>query len=189
MNLKDKIILVTGASRGIGLNLSVMLADRGASVILTSRNEKLLDQAVSRIKNTGGKAGYIMADLSRDEDIYHLFGEIDKRYGRLDVLVNNAAIGIFGKLADFSMDDYDMIMRVNLRAVYLCCQQALKFMIAAKNGHIVNISSVVGVKGYPNQTAYTASKHGIMGLTKSLAAEVQEDGISVSVILDRKSVV
>lgn len=183
MELKDKVMLVTGASRGIGKNLSTMLADRGANVIMTARNERLLSETVTQIISSGGNAKYIVADLANDGDIFHLFSQIKKIYGRLDVLVNNAAIGVFGKLVDFSMDDFDRIMRVNLRAVYLCCQQALKFMIAAKGGHIINISSVVGIKGYPNQTAYTASKHGIMGLTKALAAEVQEHGICVSVIL------
>lgn len=183
MDLQNKIALITGASRGIGQNISYGLAEKGVHVIITSRTESQLLEVKKNINSKGGKATAIPADLSKETDILNLFDEVNKRFGKLEILINNAGIGVFGKLVDFPIEDFDKIMNVNLRAVYLCCQQALKIMIPARTGHIINISSVVGVKGYPNQTAYTASKHAVMGLTKSLAAEIQEYGICVSVIL------
>lgn len=183
MDLQNKIALITGASRGIGQNISYSLAEKGVHVIITSRTESQLLEVKKNINSKGGKATAIPADLSKETDILNLFDEVNKRFGKLEILINNAGIGVFGKLVDFPIEDFDKIMNVNLRAVYLCCQQALKIMIPARTGHIINISSVVGVKGYPNQTAYTASKHAVMGLTKSLAAEIQEYGICVSVIL------
>ena len=183
MDLQNKIALITGASRGIGQNISYSLAEKGVHVIITARTESQLLEVKKNINSKGGKAAAIPADLSEKEDILNLFDEVNKRFGKLEILINNAGIGLFGKLVDFPIEDFDKIMNVNLRAVYLCCQQALKIMIPARTGHIINISSVVGVKGYPNQTAYTASKHAVMGLTKSLAAEIQEYGICVSVIL------
>ena len=183
MVLKDRIILVTGASRGIGRDISYALAEKGSHVIMTSRTESSLKEIESEIRAKGQKATAVPADLAIDDDIENLFREITDKFGRLDVLINNAGIGIFGKLADFPIEDFDRMITINVRAVYLCCQKALKLMIPQKNGHIINISSVVGIKGYPSQSAYTASKHGVMGLTKSLAEEAQEHGISVSVIL------
>jgi 3-oxoacyl-[acyl-carrier protein] reductase len=183
MDLQNKIALITGASRGIGQNISYSLAEKGVHVIITARTESQLLEVKKNINSKGGKATAIPADLSKREDILNLFDEVNKRFGKLEILINNAGIGVFGKIVDFPIEDFDKIMNVNLRAVYLCCQQALKIMIPARTGHIINISSVVGVKGYPNQTAYTASKHAVMGLTKSLAAEIQEYGICVSVIL------
>jgi 3-oxoacyl-[acyl-carrier protein] reductase len=181
--LKGQVVLVTGASRGIGRRISIALAGRGMRVILTARNEELLHKLEKEIKSSGGTAEAIRADISEEKDLMHLFRLIPKRYGKLDILINNAAIGTFGKLADFSIKDFDRIIKVNLRGLFLCCQKALKLMIPEKSGYIINISSMQGIKGYAGQSAYAASKHGVMGLTKSLASEVQEHGIRVSAIL------
>jgi 3-oxoacyl-[acyl-carrier protein] reductase len=183
VNLKNQVILVTGASRGIGRSLSVELAARGAQVVLAARNEELLQRLEEEIASSGGQALAVRADISEEEDLARLFDMIAEKYGRLDVLINNAAIGAFGKLAEFSIDDFDRIIKVNLRGYYLCCQKALRLMIPVKSGYIINISSIQGIRGYPEQSAYAASKHGVMGLTKSLASEVQEHGIRVSAIL------
>ena len=112
-----------------------------------------------------------------------LFDQLKERFGRLDVLINNAGQGRFGPVEEFSIADFDQVVAVNLRGAFLCCQHATRMMIAQRDGYIINISSVVGFKGYPNQSAYTAAKHGVMGLTKSLAAEVQKYGIRVSAVL------
>ncbi len=183
MELKNKIVLITGASKGIGKDLSTALAEQGATVVITARTQKLLARLQSEIGKAGGSAYYIAADLCKHKQIEQLFARIKKQFGRLDVLINNAGIGIFGQLVDFSMKDFDKIMEINVRAVYICCQQALKLMMAAKKGHIINMSSAACLKGYANQTAYIASKQAIIGLTRSLAAEVQKHQISVSVLL------
>jgi len=183
IDLKNRVALVTGASRGIGRGISLMLADSGVHVILTARSMDKLQKVKEEITSRGGNATVIPADIAKEQDIKTLFKIIKDKFGRLDIVINNAGIGIWGKLVDFSIEDFDKIMNINVRGTYLCCQQAMKMMIPQKNGYIINISSVVGFKGYPNQSAYTASKHAIMGLTKSLAVEAQEHNIRISAIL------
>jgi len=151
--------------------------------LLVARSGKLLSDLQNEINNSGGFAKAYPTDLCKDDNIRDLFKNINNDFGKLDILINNAGVVKSGNIVDFSIDDFDMLIDINLRAVYLCCQQALKIMVPAKKGYIINLSSVVGFKGYPQQTAYSAAKHGVMGLTKALAAEVAEHGIRVSVIL------
>ena len=182
-NLHDKVALVTGAGRGVGRGISLMLGKAGAHVVATARTATQIEAVAKEISDAGGRASAVPADLSKEEDIVSLFSRVRDQFGRLDILVNNAGVGIFGALVDFSSADFDRLVEVNLRGTFLCCQQAMKMMIPQRSGYIINIASVVGFKGYPNQAAYTATKHGIMGLTKSLAVEAQEHGIRVSAIL------
>jgi len=151
--------------------------------LLVARSGKLLSDLQNEINNSGGFAKAYPTDLCKDDNIRDLFKNINNDFGKLDILINNAGVVKSGNIVDFSIDDFDMLIDINLRAVYLCCQQALKIMVPAEKGYIINLSSVVGFKGYPQQTAYSAAKHGVMGLTKALAAEVAEHGIRVSVIL------
>lgn len=181
--LTGKIALVTGASRGIGKSICRSLARSGARVIASARSEELLDGVVEEIAKQGGDAMAMPADIAEESQVRNLFDAIERTFGRLDILINNAGIGAYGMVIDFSVEDFDRIMAVNLRGTFLCCQQAMQIMAPQKSGYVINISSVVGVKGYPNQSAYTASKHAVMGLTKSLAVEAQEHGIRVSAIL------
>jgi 3-oxoacyl-[acyl-carrier protein] reductase len=182
-NLEDMVALVTGASRGIGRSISLALAEAGAQVILSARDGDGLRNVSDRIASAGGRAAVIPADLGDEGDIKALFDGITERFGRLDVLVNNAGIGIWGKLVDFSMEDLDRLWTVNVRGMYLCCKLAARMMIPQKRGYIINLSSVVGFKGYAKQSAYTATKHAVMGLTKALAVEMQEHGIHVAAVL------
>ena len=183
VDLGGQVALVTGSSQGMGRSIGIGLAEAGAKVVLTARNRTKLEAVRNEIASQGGQADVIQADLSVDEDILRMFDELRKRCGRLDILVNNAGIGLWGKLVDFPMEKFDRIMAVNVRGLYLCCQQAMRMMIPRNKGFIINVSSVVGFKGYPNQSAYTASKHAVMGITKSLAVEAQEHNICVSAIL------
>ena len=183
LDIKNKTALVTGASRGIGKSISVALAESGARVILSARDTRRLETVRKEINDKGGNAVAIPADLSEEADIVSLFGEIKKRYERLDIAVHNAGVGYFEDLADFPMDKFDEIFRVNMRGTFLCCKHAMKLMIPERAGYIINVSSMQGIKGYPKQSAYAATKHGIMGMTKSLSAEAQKHNIRVSVIL------
>ena len=183
MNLKDKVLLVTGASKGIGKNISITLAKEGAITVLAARNKEMLVKTQEEIQLSGGSALAIPTDISKEKEVINLFSKIKDQFGKLDILVNNAAIAITGMMVDFSLKDYDKIMQTNLRGLFVCCQDALKIMLPRKSGYIINISSVVGFKGYAEQSAYTASKHVVMGITKSLAAEVYKDGIYVCAIL------
>ncbi len=182
VDLKGRVALVTGASRGIGRSISLALSEAGAHVVLTARHMDELKKTAEEITEGGGEATPVKADIGREKDIVSLFDAVKKNLGRLDILINNAAFGVWGELVDFSIEDFDRVMSVNVRGLYLCCQQAMKIMIPAGQGYIINMSSVVGFKGYPNQSAYTASKHAVMGITKSLAVEAQKYGICVSAI-------
>ena len=182
-DLQNKIALVTGSGRGIGRSISKALANSGAQVIVCSRTAKEIEEVVSEIASNNGQSIAVTADVANEAEVVSMFEAIVTRFGRIDILVNNAGIGRFGRVADFDVRQFDELMAVNLRGTFLCCRQALKLMIPQKNGYIINISSVVGIKGYPNQAAYTASKHGVMGFTKSLAVEAQEHNIRVSAIL------
>ncbi|MHB1346641.1 MAG: SDR family NAD(P)-dependent oxidoreductase [Candidatus Humimicrobiaceae bacterium] len=183
MNLKGKVVLVTGASKGIGRNISMNMAKEGAVTVLASRNKGELENTKEEIMSSGGLAFSIPADVSKEKEVSDLFAKIKSEFGKLDVLINNAGIIITGRMTDFSLKDYDIMMQTNLRGLYVCCQEALKLMLPQKRGFIINMSSVAGIKGYEGQSAYTASKHGVIGITKSLAAEVYRDGICVSAIL------
>jgi len=182
-DLQNQVALLTGAGRGIGRCISMRLAEAGASVVLIARTMEQLKDVEQEIISKGGKAISLRCDVSKEEDVISVFKAIKEKWGKLDILINNAAVGSFGKLWDFPVKEFDRIMSINLRGVFLCSQQAMRIMIPARKGYIINISSVVGIKGYPNQSAYTASKHGVMGLTKSLAVEAQEYNIRVSAIL------
>jgi 3-oxoacyl-[acyl-carrier protein] reductase len=183
LDLTGKVALVTGASRGIGRSIALALAASGATVVASARVSEHLDDVVREIEAMDVETLAIPADLAQDEQIRNLFDTIEQTYGKLDICINNAGIGHFGPVIDFSLDDFDAVMAVNVRGTFLCCQAAMQMMVPCKSGYIINVSSVVGTRGYANQSAYTASKHGIMGLTKSLAVEAQPHNIRVSAIL------
>jgi NAD(P)-dependent dehydrogenase (short-subunit alcohol dehydrogenase family) len=179
-----RVAVVTGAGRGIGRAVALALAREGARVVLAARTAAQLDAVAAEIAREGGEALAVPADVSREEDVVALFARVRDRFAsRLDILVSNAGLGLYGPLASYPAADFDRVVGTNLRGTFLCCREAMKLMVPARSGFIINVSSVVGFKGYPNQAAYTASKHGILGLTKSLAVEAQPHGIRVSVIL------
>lgn len=161
LDLSGQSALVTGAGRGIGRAIGSALAVAGARVFLAARTTDQLESAAREIQQNGGTAVPVPTDLSKEEDIQSLFQRISDRAGGLDILVNNAGVGFFGPLVEFSSSDFDRVMQVNTKATFLCCQRALRLMIPKRKGYIINISSVVGFKGYPNQAAYTASKHAV----------------------------
>ncbi|MBD3344116.1 MAG: SDR family NAD(P)-dependent oxidoreductase [Chitinivibrionales bacterium] len=182
-NLSGKTALITGAGRGIGKNIALHLAREGAHVVLSARSEHQINALAAEITRSGGSARTVTTDISREPEITSLFRTLKEQSASLDIMINNAGIGLFGEIADLSTEDFDRVISTNLRGTFLCCRQAMKIMIQQTSGYIINIASVVGIKGYPNQGAYTASKHGIMGLTKTLAVEAQNHGIRVSAIL------
>ena len=182
-DLSSRVALVTGAGRGIGRSISLALADAGARVFLTARSADQLEATAREIRARGHEAGHLPAEVSSEEGVQAVFDACVDRFGRLDILVNNAGLGISGPLVDFAVEDFDTLMSVNARGVFLCCRKAMQLMVPARRGYIVNISSVVGFKGYAKQAAYAASKHAVMGITKSLAVEAQPHGIRVSAVL------
>lgn len=182
-DLKDTTAIVTGAGRGIGRSIAEALALCGSMVILASRREEDLQAVEKAIRASGGSALPVPTDVSDADSLRALFERIDGEFdGRLDILVNNAGVGLYGNVVDLPVEDLDRMFAVNLRGVFLGCQEALRRMAPVGRGTIINISSVVGLKGYPRQAGYTASKHAVIGLTKSLAVEAQAHNVRVSAI-------
>jgi len=182
-DLTGQVAVVTGAGRGIGRAIGRALADAGARVVAAARTRGQIGALAREIAAEGGQADAVPTDLADEASIRSLFATVRERCGRLDILVNNAGIGRYGPVQDFATEDLDAVVGVNLRGTFLCCREAMRMMVPAGRGYIINISSVVGFKGYPNQAAYTATKHAVMGLTKSLAVEAQARGIRVSAVL------
>lgn len=182
-DLSGQVAVVTGGGRGIGRAVARSLASAGAKVAVAARTEEEIQAVADEIAAAGGEALAVLTDLADETSIRGLFAAVRERWARLDVLVNNAGVGRYGPVAEFPVEDLDYVIAVNLRGTFLCCQEAVRMMAPAGRGAIINVSSVVGFKGYPNQAAYTATKHAVMGLTKSLAVEAQPQGIRVSAVL------
>ncbi len=180
--LEEKVALVTGAGRGIGRSIALTLARNGAHVALAARTRAALEAVQAEIEAFGGQAASFVTDVSHEPEVIALVGYTIERFGRLDILVNNAGIGTFGPLAETTTEAWDRLMAVNARGPFLLCREAIPYLKQQAQSFIININSVVGVKGYINQAAYCASKHAAMGMTKALAKEVQADGIRVHAI-------
>ncbi|MCG3211559.1 MAG: 3-oxoacyl-[acyl-carrier-protein] reductase FabG [Anaerolineae bacterium] len=180
--LTEQVALVTGAGRGIGRSIALALAGEGARVALVARTEAQLHAVQAEIEARGGQALSLPADVSDEAAVKALVRAAVQKFGRLDIVVNNAAIGVFGPLAETRADDWDRVMAVNVRGPFLLCREAIPYLKQQPRSFIINMNSVVGVKGYVNQALYGASKHALLGLTKVLAKEVQADGIRVHAI-------
>ena len=181
-NLKGKVAIITGASRGIGKSIAITLSRQGINIALAARSADKLNQVKKEIEDSGGKALCIPTDIADEKQIQELVRQTISHFGRLDIVINNAAIGIFKPLAETSLEEWKMVMSVNSTGPFILCREAIPYLKKQQISYIVNISSVVGVKGYENQSAYTASKHALMGMSKSLAKEVRDMGIRVHAI-------
>lgn len=180
--LDEKVAIVTGGSRGIGRQISVALAEEGAIVMLAARSAATLAEAAAQIRRAGGRAEPVVTELTDEQSIRNLVHVAKDKFGRLDILINNAGVTHSASLEETRTEDLDRCWAVNARAPFLLCREALPLLRQAEDGFIVNISSVVGVKGYPLQSAYTASKHALRGMTISLAEELRGTNIRVHVI-------
>jgi NAD(P)-dependent dehydrogenase (short-subunit alcohol dehydrogenase family) len=177
--LNRKVAIVTGASRGIGRAICLALAKEGATVVLAARSIQKLREAAEEVANVGGQAEIIITDLSEEKSIKNLVKVTNGKFGRLDILVNNAGVTHSAKLEETSTEDWDRLFEVNARAPFILCREALPLLRKAAKAYIINIVSVVGVKCYPLQSAYTASKHALRGMTKSLAEELRDSNVRV----------
>ena len=180
--LAGKVSIVTGASRGIGKAISILLAQSGSRVVLAARSEPQLKSVRDEISSQNGDALVIPTDLTRDEEIEQLVEKTIKEWGSVDVLINNAGLGKVAPVVKAKVSDWDETFQVNLRAPMILSKLVLPQMMERGEGSIINISSVSGKSGQANGSAYSASKFGLMGFTQSLYEEVREYGIRVAAI-------
>jgi 3-oxoacyl-[acyl-carrier protein] reductase len=181
-SLKDKVALVTGASQGIGWDIAQALVVAGAKVAVAARTEEKLALLVVEIEAAGGEAIAIKMDVADAEQVKTGFKQVLDKFGRLDILVNNAAITRDGLAVRMKADDWDAVIRTNLTGAHLCIQQALGTMMRARAGRIINVSSVVAQMGNAGQANYVAAKAGLIGLTKAIAMEIASRNITVNAV-------
>jgi NAD(P)-dependent dehydrogenase (short-subunit alcohol dehydrogenase family) len=182
--LNGRVAIVTGASKGIGRAVSECFAAAGAMVVCGARTATLLDETAARIAASGGRAVAVPADASREEDAQRLVAAAVERFGRLDVLVNNAGdSGPTSALQDYTLDEWQYTLASCLTSAFVCAKAAVPQMIAGQGGAIVNISSMAGRRGLPYRAGYCAAKAGQMGLTYALAVELGPHNIRVNAIL------
>jgi 3-oxoacyl-[acyl-carrier protein] reductase len=179
--LKDKVAVVTGASRGIGRAIAWELAKEGAQVALNYATREPLD-LVEEIEALGGSALPIQADISQEAQVEALFQQVLAKWGRVDVLVNNAGITKDGLLLRMKTADWQAVINLTLTGVFFCTRAVAKMMLKQRSGRIINISSVAGLMGNPGQANYSAAKAGVIGLTKTTAKELASRGITVNAV-------
>ncbi|WP_448597793.1 3-oxoacyl-[acyl-carrier-protein] reductase [Thermoleptolyngbya sp.] len=181
--LVGQVAIVTGASRGIGRAIALALAAEGAKVAVNyASSSGAADAVVAEIAGAGGEAIALQADVSKADQVEALFAAVMEKWGRVDVLVNNAGITRDTLLLRMKPEDWQAVIDLNLTGVFLCTRAASKIMLKQKSGRIVNISSVVGLMGNPGQANYSAAKAGVIGFTKSVAKELAPRGITVNAI-------
>jgi 3-oxoacyl-[acyl-carrier protein] reductase len=181
-SLKDKVALVTGASQGIGWDIAQALVVAGAKVAVAARTEEKLALLVGEIETAGGEAIAVKMDVADAEQVKAGFKQVIDKFGRLDILVNNAAITRDGLAVRMKADDWEAVIRTNLTGAHLCIQQALGTMMRARAGRIINVSSVVAQMGNAGQANYVAAKAGLIGLTKAIAMEIASRNITVNAV-------
>lgn len=180
---ENKIVLVTGAGRGIGASIAKRFASEGAEVIVNySGNDEAAQKTVDEITATGGQAQKYKCSVNDSESVKVMIDEIIKEFGRIDILVNNAGITKDGLMLRMTDEDFDRVIDVNLKGTFNCTKYVSKYMLKQKSGKIINISSVVGLSGNAGQLNYSASKAGIIGITKSAAKELSSRGITVNAV-------
>jgi NAD(P)-dependent dehydrogenase (short-subunit alcohol dehydrogenase family) len=176
MKLENKIAVITGAGRGIGKSIAHLFADEGADLVLAARTRPQLERVADEIRAKKRSAAAIACDVSSPAEVRQLAAEVTEKFGRVDILVNNAGISKRSKLLAYDDDTWLEVIRVNLFGVYLCCKAFLPVMQQAGQGRIINMASTAGKTPVPFNTAYSASKHGVLGFTKSLAGEIALSG-------------
>lgn len=183
MNLEGKSALVTGASRGIGREIALEMARLGANVAVNfAGNETMANEVVDEIKALGRDAFAVKCNVSNSEEVSRMVKEMIDRFGTIDILVNNAGITRDNLLMRMKEEEWDDVININLKGVFLCTKAVTRQMMKQRNGRIINIASIVGVSGNPGQANYVAAKAGVIGLTKTTAKELSTRNITVNAI-------
>ena len=176
MRLKNKISVITGAGRGIGRSIAFAFAEEGSKLVLVARSREQIENVAEEIKKRGGKALPLNCDVSTARDVQNLAKIVQDEFGRVDILVNNAGISRRSKFLEYDDEIWLEVIRINLFGTYLCTKAFLPMMQQIGKGRIINIASTAGKNPVPFNVAYSASKHGVLGLTKSVASEVAMTG-------------
>lgn len=180
--LGGKIAIVTGSSSGIGKAIALTFGAEGAKVVVAARRKQLCEQVAAQIQQRGGEALSVQTDVTDEEQVERLIATTVRQYGRLDILVNNAGIGGGAPIVDMSTEAFDRIIDTNLRGTFFCSRAGFRQMLKNGGGIILNMSSVAGVQAWAGTGTYSASKHGIMALTKAMADEGRRHHIKVCAI-------
>ncbi|MEM9691961.1 MAG: SDR family oxidoreductase [Myxococcota bacterium] len=180
--LKDKVVAITGASRGIGRASAIALAKEGAQIALIARTEVDLNAVANDVRQVGGEALVAPADVTDSGAVQASVERTIERFGRLDIMVNNAGIGGYRPFLEWTEEDYDRIMDTNAKSTWLYCRAVLPHMLERGEGQIINVASVAGLAGYPREAIYCMSKNAQVALTQALDREFFERGIKVSAI-------
>ncbi len=180
--LTDKVAVVTGGGRGIGKAIAIGLAEAGADVAVIGRAEEPLREAAASIEQAGRRASVVVFDITAIGDIPATFDAIAYELGGLDILVNSAGVQITGPSIEVTEEDWNAVIDANLKALFFCCQAAGRRMLAEGEGKIINLASTFSVAGFPEFTAYCASKGGVLQVTRTLAAEWASRGVNVNAI-------
>jgi len=184
IDLSNKIAIVTGGTKGIGRAIAESLVSAGAGVAITARNDDEIGRTVAELKKLGAgtAAGYV-CDVRDYEQVKSVVAEVAKEFGGLDILINNAGVGIFASVESMSVEDFRAVLETNVFGVFYCCHEAIPLMKQRGGGYIINISSLAGANPHPQMAAYNASKFGLNGFSEALMQEVRQDHIKVSYIM------
>jgi len=182
MDLTDKVAIVTGGGRGIGRAIALKLAEVGATVVVSDILEKEAEAVVKEIRAAGGQSLALLADVSLAPDVARLVEETLAAYDRIDILVNNAGIARDQILLRMSEEDWDKVLAVDLKSVFLCTKAVLRYMVKQRWGRIISLSSIAGLVGNPGQANYSSAKAGIIGFTRTVAKEVGSHSVTVNAI-------
>jgi 3-oxoacyl-[acyl-carrier protein] reductase len=182
MDFKGQVAMITGGARGIGRSIAGHLAQNGANLAIADVSEEAAREAAEQLASAGVKTIAVKLDVSRSDQVTKAFEDVMKEFGRLDILINNAGITKDGLVLRMKEEDWDAVININLKGVFLCSKEAVKVMVKQKYGRIVNIASVVAFMGNPGQVNYSASKAGIVGLTKTVAREYASRGVTVNAV-------
>jgi len=180
--LTNKVVVITGATSGLGKELALLIAKQGAKVIITGRDKKRLQQVLTQLELiSAGHDGYVM-DVQHDDSVNEVFDTILHKYDKIDILINNAGYGVFATIDQLDMVDYQTMINTNYLGLIRCTKAVLPVMKKQKAGHIVNIASLAGLIGNAKSTSYAATKHAVLGFTNSLRMELRGTGITVSAV-------